>query len=329
MQSWSADQIFKAVSHAQMVEALRQGFAQGAVTAPVRHHHMIKRPDEADSTLLLMPAWTDFPALGHSRSGYSGVKIVTVSPGNVARNRPTIGGSYILNDGATGEPLCVLDGAALTLLRTSAASALAADYLAQKDAEHLTVLGAGALAPHLALAHASVRALATVSIWNRNIEKAEAAAQIIRQSLKDRDIEVSAERDKAKALADADIVSAATLSTEPLVMSDSVGPGTHIDLVGAFAPHMRESDGALLASADVYADTMAGAEAEAGDILLAVEEGHMALSDIKGDLFGLCSGETRSRADDETRTVFKSVGASIEDLVGAVLIHEALSATSR
>ncbi|MDP7382383.1 MAG: ornithine cyclodeaminase family protein, partial [Alphaproteobacteria bacterium] len=147
-----------------------------------------------------------------------------------------------------------------TVRRTAAASALAADYLARDDAHRLTMLGTGALAPHLIEAHASVRPINHVRIWGRTPEKAVALAD----RFKDRFTTVEAITDKSAAIAAADIVSCATLSAAPLVHGADLGPGTHVDLVGAFRPDLRESDDQVIARGRVFVDTCAGALAEAG-----------------------------------------------------------------
>ena len=126
-----------ALDFPRLIEALRQGFAAGC-EAPVRHHHVVPRSGLADATLLLMPAW--------QRDQRLGVKIVQVLPGNEARGLPTVDGLYLLFDAITGAPLAVMDGKAITERRTAATSALAASYLAREDANHLLVIGAGAVA---------------------------------------------------------------------------------------------------------------------------------------------------------------------------------------
>src|SRR5690606_16791429 len=120
----------KALRFEGLVETLREAFRAGAVQ-PVRHHHVVERPDGAETTLLLMPAWTDFHAAGRSAGGYMGVKIVAVTPDNNAIGKPAVMGSYMLMDGATAEPLAIIDGQRLTLWRTACASALASTYLSR------------------------------------------------------------------------------------------------------------------------------------------------------------------------------------------------------
>ena len=152
----SAAEVDRALTFAGLVETLRAAFREGAVQ-PVRHHHTIERPDGADPTLLLMPAWTDLKAAGTSKGGHIGVKIVTVSPDNNAIGKPAVMGLYLLLDAATGEPQALIDGQRLTQWRTACASALAASWLAREDASRLLIIGAGALSPFLARAHSAVR----------------------------------------------------------------------------------------------------------------------------------------------------------------------------
>ncbi len=160
----SADDIHKALTYRTLIEALAEAFRSDMVV-PVRHHHTIPQ-DGADATLLLMPAWNQ----GEER--FIGCKIVTVFPDNAMAQRPSVYGQYLLLSGKTGEPLAMMDGRALTAWRTACASALAARYLAREDASHLIMVGAGALAPHLIRAHASVRPIKRVSIWNRTKARA-------------------------------------------------------------------------------------------------------------------------------------------------------------
>ena len=185
--------------------------------------------------------------------------------GNAARGLPSIMGTYLLMNGATGAPLAAIDGQALTLWRTAAASALAASYLAVKDARRLVMVGAGALAPYLIEAHASDRPIAEVLVWNHKPGRAEELAE----KLTGRAYSVSATRDLEAAVRAADIVSCATLSSDPLVKGAWLKPGAHLDLVGAFTPTMRECDDEAVRRARIFVDTRAGALQEAGDIVAA------------------------------------------------------------
>src|SRR5690606_35931106 len=201
-----------ALTFSGLVETLRAAFVAGAVQ-PVRHHHAVERPDGAATTLLLMPAWSDFNAEGHSDGGHIGVKIVTVSPDNNAIGKPAVMGLYLLLDGKTGEPQALIDGQRLTQWRTACASALAASYLAREDASKLLVIGAGALSPFLARAHSAVRPIDEIRIWNRTRSRAENVVE----SLKADGLNASVADNIDEAVGWADIVSSATISDAPLV----------------------------------------------------------------------------------------------------------------
>ncbi len=308
----SAEEVDAALTWPMLIAALRTAFGGDAVT-PTRHHHRISRPD-GDATLLLMPAWQA------GAGGYAGVKIVSVFPGNAARGKPSVIGTYLLLDGDSGDPLAALDGQALTAWRTAAASALAASCLAAPESRRMVMVGAGALAPRLIAAHATVRPIAEVAVWNRNAERAaRLAAALDRPGLR-----VAATDDLGAAIAGADVVSAATMSREPLIRGDWLKPGAHLDLVGAYNPAMREADDAAIARATVYVDTRAGALAEAGDIVQAIASGVLDEGRIAGDLFDLCRGNAPGRRSATEITLFKSVGTAIEDLAAAILVYEKL-----
>lgn len=306
-----------------MIGAIERAFRQGVIQ-PVRHHHTVERPDGAASTLLLMPAWSDFAALGDSSKGFMGVKIVTVSPDNGAIAKPAVMGVYLLLDGKTGEPKALIDGQRLTLWRTAGASALAARYLAHENAAKLLVLGAGALSGFLARAHSAVRPIREISIWNRNPANAEeVAAELVADGLN-----AKAVSDKDAAVAEADIITAGTLSSEPLVLGRHLKPGVHVDLIGAFTPTMRESDDECIRRARVYVDTRDGALKEGGDIVQPLNAGVIGRDHVVGDLFELTRGSVKGRTSGEEITLFKSVGAALEDLAAGILVFEKATASA-
>jgi ornithine cyclodeaminase len=316
----SADAVDRALTFDGLVETLRKAFREGAVQ-PVRHHHTIERPDGAATTLLLMPAWTDFTAAGTSAGGHIGVKVVTVSPDNNEIAKPAVMGLYLLLNGKTGEPQALIDGQRLTQWRTACASALAASYLARQDASRLLIIGAGALSPFLARAHSAVRPIREIRIWNRTFANAERVAA----TLRDDGMAAEAVDSLDRALADADIVSSATIATTPLVKGALLKPGAHVDLVGGFAPGMRESDDDAIRRARVYVDTRAGATKEAGDIVQPLASGVLAADDIVADLHELTRGQKPGRGTDDEITLFKSVGAALEDLAAGVEVFKRFS----
>jgi len=290
-----------------LVERLRQAFRSGA-TVLVRHHHSVPTGGR-EGTLLLMPAWQEGQALG--------VKMVTAFPDNAEQGLPSVMGVYLLLHARTGEPLALLDGPSLTLRRTAAASALAAGYLARNDARRLLMVGTGALAPHLIEAHAAVRPIREVLLWGRSPDKAEALAKKLRRRL----LDVRATDDLEGATRGADVISCATLASEPLIEGRWLKPGMHLDLVGGFRPDMREADDEAVRRARVFVDTRAGALAEAGDIVQPVASGALDPDDIAADLFELCQGLRDGRRFYDQITLFKSVGPALEDLAAARLAY--------
>lgn len=305
----SADDLDRLFTYESVTDALRDAFVEG-VNAPLRHHHTIERPGGADQTLLLMPAWSDDVAQGHI-----GVKIATVTPDNGQIALPAVMASYILMDGKTGRPQAFIDGTRLTLWRTSCASALAARYLAPSEPETLLVLGAGELAPFLARAHCSTRPYKRVVVWNRSHGKAEKMAD----TLKADGFDASATKDLDGAVAEADTISAATLSSEPLIKGELVKRGAHIDLVGAFTPQLRESDDTCIRRASIFVDTYEGATKEGGDIAQPLAAGVITRYDIRADLAALCAETHPGRSSADEITLFKSTGAALEDLAAAIL----------
>jgi len=287
----------------EIVEALREGFRAEYVT-PARHHH----ETSAVSTLLLMPAWS---------RAWTGLKTVVVKTDNAAKGLPTVQASYLLIDNATGTAVALMDGTELTRRRTAAASALAADYLAIKDASTMALIGAGALGEHFVRAHAAVRPIERISIFNRSAAKAESLAAKLRKE----GFDAKAVNDPEPAVGDADIVSCVTTSTVPIVRGAWLKPGAHVDLAGAFKPTMRETDGETVARARVYVDTREGALSEAGDLLRARDEGKFDFANIQGDLFDLCRGKVAGRRTAGEITLFKSCGTAIEDLAAAIMVY--------
>lgn len=309
MQHFDADATAAALPYPALVAALRKLFISGCETPP-RHVHAIAAADGSPAgTMLLMPAWR----AGH----FIGLKAVNVFPANTQRKLPALHAVYTLFDASTGVALAQMDGMALTTRRTVAASALAASMLARPDAQRLLVLGAGRVAAELPWAmRAAMPRLERFDVWARRVEAAQAlAAQWRRAGL---DAHVCTEL--AAGVRTADIVSCATLATTPLVHGAWLEPGTHLDLIGAFTPQMRESDGACFTRGRVFVD---GDDAmlKAGDLLQAISEGAFSSHQLQATLAQLCRGQHAGRRDAAEITVFKSVGHALEDLAAAELVY--------
>ena len=320
MKILSAAEVDAALDDLALIDRLDALFRAGC-EMPVRHHHSIAQPTgpgSADATLLLMPAWTRGP------SSHLGIKVVTVFPDNGKRSLPSIYGQYLLLDGTTGETVAMLDGTMLTKRRTACASGLASRYLSRPDSRRLLMIGTGALAPQLIRVHAKVRPIEEVAIWGRRPEQANRLAGELSESLPKalgRSITVRAAADRREAVGEADIISCATLSASPLVEGAWLRAGQHVDLVGAYTPQMRESDDEAVRRARVYVDTRAGALKEGGDIVQPLASGTIVQTDVIADLYELTRGQQAGRAanDATSITLFKSVGAALEDLAAAEL----------
>lgn len=309
MQFIDADRLESLLDFPRLVDRLDDAF-RADITAPVRHHHNIEMADEANATLLLMPAW---------RTGHRiAVKVATVFPDNGKRGQPGVQAQVLLMDGTGGRPLALIDGARLTLWRTAAASALACRYVSREDSSRLTMIGTGSLAPYLIRAHASVRPIREIRIWGRNLENAQKLAAAVARD----GIAAEAVEDRQEAVAWGDIVSTATLSKLPLVSGNWLQDGAHLDLVGGFTPEMREADNAAIHRSTIFVDTLGGATKEAGDIVQPIAEALINKGDITADLFALARGEVTWKRQDDEVTLFKSVGASLEDLAAAELVYE-------
>jgi ornithine cyclodeaminase len=267
-----------------------------------------------------MPAWTDdVPGPG----SFLGTKIVSVFPQNTAQRIPAVNGTYVLQSGETGLPLAVFDGTRLTHWRTAAVAALAARYLARRDASRLLVCGAGALAPMLTEAHRTVRPLGEVFIWNHR----PAGARTLVETLRRDGWNAHVADDLARAVAEADIVSCATLAREPFLHGEWVSAGAHVDLVGSFNLRMREADAVTLQRARIFVDTER-AFSEGGDVALAIAAREIAREHVAGTLAELIAGKVRGRRDAREITLFKSVGAAVADLAVAVLVWQRVSAST-
>ncbi|MEC7302532.1 MAG: ornithine cyclodeaminase family protein [Pseudomonadota bacterium] len=291
-----------------LVEAIRDAF-KGGIESPAKHQHYVEVPGEPEGKIMMMPAW---------RSGdYVCVKLVNMFPGNADRGMPAVSGIVILFDGRTGEVLAQVDGGEVTARRTAAASALAADYLARKDSATHLVVGTGRVAWNLIFAHCAVRSLEKTFIWGRNYDKARAMAADATKL----GANVEAVEDVEAATRGSDIISCATFSADPIVFGDWLQEGAHLDLVGSYRPELRETDDTSIRRATVFCDTLGGAPKAAGDLTQPIASGVLKFKELH-DLYALVGGSHPGRTSDDEITMFKSVGASLEDFAAAVLIYE-------
>ncbi|MEP3386777.1 MAG: ornithine cyclodeaminase family protein, partial [Reichenbachiella sp.] len=274
-----AEELEQLLSYDELIPKINEAFAQN-YNIPMRHHHQYPNPKEGmESTLLLMPAWDNGENLG--------VKIVNVSPNNSKHNLPSIQGLYIYFDLQTGTPKALMDAKKLTVKRTAAASALASQYLSRANSQSLLVIGTGALSAELIQAHCAVRPITEVLVWGRSEDKAQAVVDSINID----GVSIKTIGTIEQGMAQADIISCATLSPTALVFGRDLKPGQHLDMIGAYKPDMREMDDEVLAMADIYVDNLEGAIKETGDLAIPIANGTVKVEDIKADLFELAQGK--------------------------------------
>lgn len=288
----------------RLIEALEQMFIEGC-EVPLRHTHTIESTDgKSNGTVLLMPAW--------QKGGKLGVKTVSIYPNNRSRGLPGLHSTYLLFDAETGVPLAMLDGDTITSRRTAAASALAGRFLSRTDASKLVLLGSGRVGSLIPEAYAAVRPITQVMVWDID---ANSAARLV-DNLSRAGVTANVVTDLEASVAQADVVSCATLSTSPLVQGEWLRAGTHLDLIGGFTPAMRESDNDCYVNTSVFIDTDE-ALAKAGDLLEPITAGVFHGDQVRARLQQLCRREHPGRMGQDEITVFKAVGTALEDLAAA------------
>jgi ornithine cyclodeaminase/alanine dehydrogenase-like protein (mu-crystallin family) len=297
-------QLHELASVEALIEPVRLAFLKGATVPPRLHYDIGKEAGEA--TLLLMPSWQAGERLG--------IKIATVVAGNAARGLPSVSAQYLLLDAKTGQFLASLDGRALTLLRTAAVSALAANLLAPAEPQTLLLVGTGALIPYLASGHSAVRRYTSIKVWGRDKNK---AATTVSELARD-GLPAEVAEDLEAAVHSADVISCATMSDEPLVLGRWLKPKTHLDLVGGYRPSMREADDDCMRNAFVATDTLTALE-ECGDLRTPIENCVLDAATVVPLDRLVRDSALQQHAKS---TVFKSVGVALSDLAAAQWIVE-------
>ncbi|HZK51512.1 MAG TPA: ornithine cyclodeaminase family protein [Actinomycetota bacterium] len=287
-----------ALSMKNAIDALDDAFSGVLPTAPPRSHLDVGR-----GALLLMPAWSD--DLG------TGVKLLTVAPDNPSAGLPLIHGVYVLFDGESLRPSALLDGAALTGIRTAAVSAVATRHLARPESRTLLVFGGGTQGlAHVEAMGEVLPELERVLCVSRSDSSAKRLVERAAQ------LGYGAEVASPDAVELADVVCTCTTSSSPLFDGALLRSGAHVNAVGAYKPDARELDDASIARSKVFVEVKEPALQEAGDLRLPVEAAVLAPGDVT-ELGDVAGGRAAGRTGVEDITVFKSVGVAFEDLVVA------------
>jgi ornithine cyclodeaminase len=272
-----------------------------------------------DRLITPLPNGTDYLALmpgAAAGPGVYGAKVVGLHPGNPAEGRPAIQGFVVLFDLVTGEPIAVVDGAAVTSLRTAAVSGLATQHLARPDARTLGILGAGVQAREHLEAIAAVRPITEAVVWARRPEASQALADSARLPFPVRATTNAAEAGSC------DIVCAVTGAAEPVLKGAWLREGAHVNLVGAHRPAEREADTEAMTRSRIFVDSRAGAFAESGDLLIPIKEGVLAADPIAAELGEVVAGRAEGRRSPAEITIYKSLGSVAQDLFAAAAVLE-------
>ena len=250
-------------------------------------------------TLLTRSAWIDGMGVA--------VKSATVFPGNPAQGRPVVNGAVNLYSDTTGELEAIVDFHLVTKWKTAGDSLLAASLLARKNAREILLVGAGTVARSMVQAYGSLFADARFSVWSRTGAAVEGA---------------TVARDLAAAVGAADIICTATMATAPLIRGEWVRAGTHLDLIGAYRPDMREVDDAVMARGSVFVDSRATTVGHIGEIMAPLASGAISPGDIRADFYDIGAGLFR-RSGPEEITIAKNGGGAHLDLMVARYILDA------
>lgn len=262
---------------------------------------------QGDNALLSRAAWIKGAGIG--------VKTATIFPNNLKRDPalPSVHAVFTLFDDETGVPQALIDGTMVTKWKTAGDSILGARLLARPDSKTVTLVGAGAVASSLIDAYREVFPdLERILVWNRTFARAQRLAA---------EKGVEAIKDLQEALGLADIVSSATLSIEPILKGEWIKAGTHVDLIGAFRPDMREADDTLIQKGSIFVDAFETTVHDIGELMIPIKNGVITENDVKGDLYNLCQGAKGRQSEDEI-TIFKNGGGAHLDLMTALYIQK-------
>jgi ornithine cyclodeaminase len=302
----SLSEVKQSITMSEAINAMERAFiqlAQDHVQLPLR----TGIPVDNHGLTLTMPSYL-------AEEKILGLKVVSVFPDNIQRNKPSINGMILLLDATTGEPRVLMDAGYLTALRTGAISGLATQYFSRDIPSTVTIIGSGVQAITQLEAVAAVRQIKQVYVWSRHSENARTFAKKMAPFF---DIQVCEQL--STALKQSDIICTATGSVEPLVHLDDLQPHVHINAIGSHHPSMIEIDGEVLQRSVVIVDQLEAAMNEAGEIIKAVEQHQLQRESI----LEIGSWLLNKGPDfQDQMTVFKSVGLAIQDVAVAEIVYQ-------
>ena len=295
-------------------EDVKENLSWTALCDALHEGHQAPRADiddilfkQGDNALLNRAAWIKGMGIG--------VKTATIFPknANLATPLPNVQAVFTLFDDDTGKPLALIDGNLVTKWKTAGDSVFAAKLLARPDSRILTIIGAGAVASSMIDAYRALfPQLEKVQIWNRTFAKAQKLAQ---------EKNAIAIQDLPEALSNADIVSSSTMSTSPFIKGEWIKAGTHVDLIGAYRPDMREANDSLLVKSRIFIDSRETAIHDIGELAIPIKNGIIKEDDVIADFYQLCN-DAQGRKTDAEITLFKNGGGAHLDLMTALYIKK-------
>jgi alanine dehydrogenase len=298
----SKNDVRSLLNMADVIEAVEQAFedlALGRARMPSKAYLVLEQGD--------------FRAMPGAIPGAAGMKWVNVHPQNQQSGLPTVMAIIICNDPATGYPLAVMDATDITAYRTGAAAAIASKYLARKDSHTLGIVGAGRQSYTQLMAHSELFDLRQIKVFDQRA----AAVETFIKSFPAYSVEACS----LEATVDSDIVCTVTPAREPILNSEWVRPGTHINAIGADAEGKEELEPSLLKKAVVVVDDLKQAAA-AGEINVPVRSGLFAVEEVYATLGDVIIGKKQGRKDKKAITIFDSTGLAIEDIAVAKVVYD-------
>ena len=310
----SKEDVKKVLNMNDTIEILEKAFVDLSNNLAVMPQRTPITAPEYKGLALFMPAYL-------KGIGAMGTKVVTVYKENLPNyNLPTIMGTIILLDEKTGAPLSVMDGGYLTAMRTGGAAGLATKHLAREDSKVHVLFGSGGMARTHAWAINTVRKIEKLILFSIDpMDKKEAFKDSLADII-DCEIEIAASAENA--CKEADIITLITSSSEPIINSNWLKPGTHINGVGSHAPAMREIDTNTILKSKVICDLIDACKPEAGDFIIPIENGDYSWDKIHGSLGDVITQKITGRENEEEITLFKSVGLAIQDISTALNVFE-------
>ncbi len=306
MRTITFDQADPLLSWSSVADALHEG-------------HQLQKAEIGDLLLQSVPnallsrgAW--IPGLGMV------LKSMSVFPENVTASPPlpSIQGGVLLFDGKDGSLIAAIDGILVTKWKTAGDSVLGAKLLANPEPKTHLMVGAGTVAATILEAYQEVfPSIERFLIYNRTTDRANALAETMQGKVKGIEVVENLEA----ACGQADIITSATMTVDPIIKGDWIKPGTHVDLIGAFKPNMREVDDSLLLKSEIFVDSRDTTIGHIGEIEIPLQAGTISLDDIRGDFYELCKNEA-GRSSPEAITLFKNGGGAHLDLMTSMLIHK-------